>query len=90
MAALPTRLTCRVPNPARRRSTASATPTVSSRSARTATSHHGMIARTASATMVAAMYSRSAAGSSTWPSRLVWFSARAILPSSQSDSAGRR
>ena len=35
--------------------------------------------------MVAAMYSRSAAGSSTWPSLLAWFSARAILPSSQSD-----
>src|SRR5207237_992074 len=78
--------TCRVPNPARRRSTARATPTVSSRSARTTTSHHGMMARTASAMMVAAMYSRSAAGSSTSPSRLPWLNARAILPSSQSDS----
>jgi cardiolipin synthase (CMP-forming) len=56
VAALPTKLTCKVPNPARRRSTARATPTVSSRSARTTTSHHGMMARTPSAMIVAAMY----------------------------------
>src|SRR5690348_12077686 len=45
-----------------------------------------MIARTASPARVAAMYSRSAAGSSTWPRRLCWFHARASLPSSQSDT----
>jgi hypothetical protein len=50
------------------------------------TSHHGMIDRTASATIVATMYSRSAAGSSSWPRRLCWCRARAIFPSSQSDS----
>ena len=33
------------------------------------------------------MYSRSAAGSSTWPSRLSWCKARAIFPSSQSLAA---
>ena len=87
--ALVTVALAKVPNPARRRSTARATPTVSSRSARTASSHHGMMFRTASAMTVAAMYSRSAAGSSTWPSRLPWFSARAILPSSQSDRPAR-
>src|SRR5262249_20056644 len=47
--------------------------------------YHGMMPRIASATSVAAMYSRSAAGSSTWPSWLCWFQARASLPSSQSE-----
>ena len=43
-----------------------------------------MIPRTASAMIVTAMYSRSAAGSSSWPSLLVWLSIRASFPSSQS------
>src|SRR5258708_5998954 len=46
-----------------------------------------MMARRASGAGVATMESRSAAGSSTRPSRLSWFRARAILPSSQSDAA---
>src|SRR5689334_22562595 len=46
-----------------------------------------MMPRMASAISVAAMYSRSAAGSSTCPSRLSWWKARAIFPSSKSEAA---
>ena len=47
-------------------------------------SHHGMIPRTASAMIVAAMYSRSAAGSSSCAEPARWLSIRASFPSSQS------
>ena len=84
MAALPTKLTCSAPYSVRCRSTSSASATHTSRAAIAPNSHHGMIPRTPSAMTVAAMYSRSAAGSSSCPSLLVWLSIRASLPSSQS------
>src|SRR5262245_61514484 len=69
-----------------RRSTSSAAASTTSLATRAAASHHGMMSRATKATNGASTYSRSAAGSSRAPSRLVWFSSRASRPSSQSDT----
>src|SRR5450759_2103584 len=81
--ALPAKWTGRGPNPRCARAGRTA-PRTRSRARIMATSHHGTISRQASATTATRIKSRSAAGSSIWPSRDIWLNRLAISPSSQS------